>query len=169
MILCQQCQDFDIRSLLLTSAAQTPALTHFLYTTTVNDGYFRPALPYFYKHHESITDLKRCAENGTCEVCDLFWKCCFQTLKLRTDISNEQLDEIFPGQVYIGTSNWSTNNQGYPYITLSQISTSGAVQALCSIEAFSDIQSEQSHAYLQEHQLTHCHRHHSTNGESFVR
>lgn len=44
----------------------------------------------------------------------------------------------FQGQIYIGCSSWTSSRQGYPYVTLTQRSSTGAGRTLCSFEAFTD-------------------------------
>ena len=136
MNLCEVCRGFDIRGLLLASEAQAPQATGALGRTLVDADDFRPPLPQFYKHHESIVALKQSSEKG-CNLCRLFWLTWVKTLT-KTDYTEEWLDKTLPGQIYIGCSSWTTSGQGFPYITVNQQSSVGASRTLCSFEAFAD-------------------------------
>ena len=133
---CDLCQGFDIRELLLQSSAQKPRATGNTSRTYVDTDDYRQPIPHFYTHQRSIVALKRSAEQG-CKLCDLFWHTWVKTLN-KTDFTEEWLDRTFQGQIYIGCSSWTTSIQGYPYITLTQKSSTGASRTLCSFEAFAD-------------------------------
>lgn len=134
MSLCKICQGFDIRALLLQSAAQKPRASGITNRNLVDAEDYRPAIPYFYKHQSSIVTLKKSAEQN-CELCDLFWCIWIKTLG-KPDATEEWLDATFRGQIYIGCSGWTTSKQGLPYITLIQNPSSGGDRTLCSFEAF---------------------------------
>lgn len=136
MSLCDTCQRFDIRELLRKSEAQKTGATGALSRTQVDTDDFRPPIPHFYKHLESVIALKKSSEAG-CTLCGLFWLTWVKTLN-KPDFTDEWLDRIFEGQLYIGSSSWTTSGQGFPYITLNQQSSSGASRTLGSFEAFAD-------------------------------
>lgn len=136
MSLCDVCQRFDIRELLLKSEAQKTEATGMLGRTRVDPDDFRPSIPHFYKHLDSIVPLKNSSEAG-CALCGLFWLTWFKTLN-KPDFTDEWLDRTFEGQLYLGSSSWTTSGQGFPYITLIQQSSSGASRTLGSFEAFAN-------------------------------
>jgi len=134
--MCHLCSGFDIRTLLLESAAQTPestGLTGRLYSDT-ND--YRPPIHFFHAHHDTIVGLKKSAERG-CQLCDLFWSAWVKTIN-KADVTEEWLDKTFKGKLYLGASGWIEVRQGAPYITLSQRISNGTARTLCSFEAFAD-------------------------------
>jgi hypothetical protein len=136
MSLCNQCEKFDIRQLLCQSAAQKPGATGNTDRNFVDTNDYRMPMPKFYKHHESIITLRIFADRG-CELCSLFWCTLAESLN-KDDITEEFLEKYFPGQLYIGCSSWTTNRQGFPYITLTQQSPTGSSRTLCSFEAFAN-------------------------------
>ena len=136
MSLCNTCQSFDIRALLLASEAQKPEASGALSRTQVDAQDFRSPLPKFYKHHGSVVALKRSSENG-CSLCEFFWLTWSKTLT-KPDFTEEWLDATFQGDLYLGCSSWTTSGQGFPYITLNQHASSGASRTLCSFEPFAD-------------------------------
>jgi hypothetical protein len=73
MALCELCQGFDIRPLLLKSAAQKSEATGMADRNHADADDYRPPIPLFYAHHESVVSLQRAAEKG-CELCNLFWR-----------------------------------------------------------------------------------------------
>ncbi len=133
---CNLCQQFDIRELLLQSAAQKPDATGNTDRNFVDANDYRAAIPSFYKHYEDIVALKCSAERG-CELCSLFWRTWVKTLN-KDDFTEEWLKKYFQGQLYIGCSNWTKSRQGFPYITLTQQDPTGNSRTLCSFEAFAD-------------------------------
>lgn len=133
---CNLCQNFNIRELLLQSAAQKPDATGNTDRNYKDANDYRAPLPTFYKHHEGIIALKRSAEQS-CELCSLFWHTWVKTLN-KDDPSEDWLEKYFPGQLYIGTSSWTASRQGFPYVTLSQQAPTGNNRTLCSFEAFAD-------------------------------
>jgi hypothetical protein len=136
MNLCDLCQRFDIRALLLESATQKLEATGNTNRNYVDAHDYRPPIPHFYPHHKSIVALKRSAEQD-CKLCDLFWRTWLTTLS-KTDFTEEWLDRMFQGQIYIGCSGWSASRQGVPYVTLTQLQSAGGGRTLCSFEAFAD-------------------------------
>jgi hypothetical protein len=134
MNICNICQGFDIRALLLQSVAQKPRPSGITNRNLVDAEDYRSAIPYFYKHQSSIVALKKSAEKN-CELCDLFWRTWVKTLT-KPDATEEWLDATFQGQIYIGCSGWTTSKQGLPYITITQHPSSGGDRTLCSFEAF---------------------------------
>jgi hypothetical protein len=136
MAMCHLCLGFDIRSLLLESATQTPestGLTGRLYSDT-ND--YRPPIHFFHRHHDTIVGLKKSAERG-CQLCDLFWNTWIKTIN-KAEITEEWVDKTFKGELYLGASGWIKVRQGAPYITLSQRISNGTARTLCSFEPFAD-------------------------------
>lgn len=136
MELCSLCQKFDIRELLLQSAAQKPNATGMTDRNYVDANDFRAAMPNFFKQHEGVIALKRSAEQG-CKLCSLFWRTWIKTLN-KDDPTQEFLEKYFQGQLYIGCSSWMTSRQGIPYVTFSQQGSAGNIRTLCSFEAFAD-------------------------------
>lgn len=135
MVLCNICQGFDIRALLLKSAAQNTRESGITDRSLIDIGDYRPPIPDFYKHHNSIVALKKSSEWG-CSLCDLFWHTWLKTLS-KTDYTDEWLDRTFEGTIYLGCSGWTTTREGLPYVTATQYSTTGT-RTLCSLEAFAD-------------------------------
>ncbi|KAF4627985.1 hypothetical protein G7Y89_g10167 [Cudoniella acicularis] len=134
MKLCNLCDGFDVRALLLSSLAQRSEATGNTNRNFVDAEDLRPAIPHFYPHYKTIVGLKNSAEEG-CRLCELFWKSWLATLP-KTDFTEEWLECTFEGQVYIGCSMWSTSRQGVPYVTISQKTLDGRNRTLCSFEAF---------------------------------
>lgn len=136
MELCNLCQEFDIRALLLASAAQKPELTG-MTNRNFNDAQdFRPPIPHFYPHHKTILDLKHSAE-GECQLCTLFWGTWVATLP-KPDFTEEFYERTFEGQVFLGCSGWTVSRQGVPYVTVGQKTLDGRSRILCSFEAFAN-------------------------------
>lgn len=148
MGLCELCQEFDIRSLLLASASQDLQPRQFTgvnnrnfsgvdhYRSIVSaDDYHQP-LPHFYPHCKTILDLKESTERG-CQLCSLFWSTWVAELT-KADFTEEWLSRTFPGEVYIGASGWTTSQQGLPYVTLTQKIPTGQSRTLCSFDAFAE-------------------------------
>lgn len=136
MTICHLCLRIDIRSLLLESATQAPestGLTGRLYSDT-ND--YRPPIPFFHRHHDTIIGLKNSAERG-CQLCDLFWSTWIKTIN-KAEITEEWVDKAFKGELYLGVSGWIEARQGAPYITLSQKISNGTARTLCSFEPFAN-------------------------------
>jgi hypothetical protein len=133
---CDLCQRFDIRELLLQSATQIPGATGNTDRNYVDAYDYRPPMRHFYKHQKSIVALKRSAEHG-CNLCNLFWLTWVKTVN-KKDFTEDWLDRIFQGQLYIGCSSWTTSRQGFPYVTLTQQPPAGNSRLLCSFEAFAD-------------------------------
>ncbi|KAG9231108.1 heterokaryon incompatibility protein-domain-containing protein [Amylocarpus encephaloides] len=136
MGLCDQCLGFDIRALLLESAGQKPEATRNTDRNFADTGDLRPAIPHFYLLHETLVALKISAEQG-CQLCQLFWQTWMVTAP-KTDFTEEWLDRIFEGKVYLGCSLWSVSRQGVPYVTLSQKTSDGRNRTLSSFEAFAE-------------------------------
>ena len=134
MDLCDLCRGFDIRALLLQSAAIRPRASGITDRNLVDAKDYRPPIPHFYKHHSGIVALKRSSEQG-CKLCSLFWCTWVKTLT-KSDPTEEWLDATFEGQIHIGCSGWTTSRQGLPYVTLTQQPSSGGGRTLCSFEAF---------------------------------
>jgi hypothetical protein len=136
MRLCNLCSAFDIRELLLQSAAQKPSATGNLDLNDVDANDYRAAMLEFYKYHCGIVELKQSAEQG-CQLCNLFWHTWSKTLN-KDDFTEEWLKKHFQGQLYIGCSSWTTSRDGFPYVILTQHTSAGNSQTLCSLEAFAD-------------------------------
>lgn len=136
MALCTLCQDLDIRELLLQSAAQKPDATGNTDRNYVDANDFRAAMPTFFKHHAGIIALKKSMEQD-CQLCTLFWRTWVKTLN-KDDFTDEWLEKYFQGQLYIGSSSWTTSRQGFPYVNLTQQAPGGNSRTLCSFEAFAD-------------------------------
>jgi hypothetical protein len=136
MALCKLCQDFDIRALLLESAAQFTRPSGIRDRNLIDAEDYRPPIPYFYKHQNSIVALKRSSEQG-CSLCDLFWRTWIKTLN-KIDFTDEWLDKTFKGSIFIGCSGWTTSREGLPYVTVTQKPSSGGSRTLCAFEAFTD-------------------------------
>jgi hypothetical protein len=133
MALCEPCQGFDIRALLMNSAAQLPEASGLTDRNQLDDHDFRPPVPMFYAHHKCITDLRRSAE--VCRLCKLFWQAWLKTLD-RSDFTDEWLNKMFQGRLYIGSSSWMASRQGIPFVTLTQGLSDGRSRTLCNFEAF---------------------------------
>lgn len=133
MALCELCQGFDIRALLMNSAAQQPEASGLTDRNYVDGKDFRPPVPLFYSHHKCITDLRRSAE--ACKLCKLFWQAWVKTLD-RSDFTDEWLDKTFQGHLYIGSSSWMASRQGIPFVTLTQSLSGGRSRTLCNFESY---------------------------------
>lgn len=132
--LCETCQKFDVRKLLLDSAAQTATSAKGAISGYQNvDLQVRPGIPEFYKHHTSTAILKASAESG-CEFCSLIW-----TIKPRkeqdTTVDN-WLDENGQGQMFVGTGSSSVAKRESPYIVVSQRPENSSPRNLCNFEVF---------------------------------
>jgi hypothetical protein len=136
MELCNLCQGFDIRALLLESAAQYTRPSGITDRNLIDAEDYRPPILYFYKHQNSIVALKKSSEQG-CSLCDVFWHIWVETSN-RVDFTDEWLALTFKGQIFIGCSGWTTSREGLPYITVTQKPFSGGSRTLCSFEAFAD-------------------------------
>jgi len=136
MALCDLCQGFDIRALLLKSVAQKPEATGMTDRNHADADDYRPPIPFSYPHHESIVALRKSAENG-CDLCNLFWLAWVKKLNKR-DFTDEWLERIFQGHVYIGCSGWVVSRQGLPYVELTQKISGDRSRTLCSFEAFAN-------------------------------
>lgn len=136
MDLCNLCEGFDIQQLLCQSAAQKPEATGNTDRNFVDANDYRAPMPNSYKHRESTIALKIFAEQG-CGLCSLLWCTWVETLN-KDDLTEKFLEQHFPGQLYIGCSNWTASKQGFPYITLTQQSPTGSSRTLCSFEAFAN-------------------------------
>ena len=134
MDICNVCQGFDIRKLLLQSVVQKPRASGITNRNLVDAEDYRPPIPYFCPHQSSIVALKKSAEQN-CRLCNLFWHTWIKTLT-KSNVTDEWLDATFKGRIYIGCSGWTTSKQGLPYITLIQHPSSGGDRQLCSFEAF---------------------------------
>jgi hypothetical protein len=134
MELCSLCQGFDIRALLLKSAAQVTRPSGITDRNLIDAEDYRPPIPYFYKHHNSIVVLKNSSEQG-CSLCNLILCTWIKTLN-KADFTDEWLDANFRGSLYIGSSGWTTSREGLPYVTVTQQPSSGGSRTLCSFDAF---------------------------------
>ncbi|CAG8951369.1 hypothetical protein HYFRA_00007281 [Hymenoscyphus fraxineus] len=136
MELCVLCQNFDIRALLLASAAQPPESTGNADRNFVDAQDFRPPIPHFYPHYTTILDLKHSAEKG-CPLCTLLWDTWMATLP-NSEFPEGFYERIFDGQIFIGSSGWMVSRQGVPYVTVGQKTVDGKSRTLCSFEAFAE-------------------------------
>ena len=107
-MLCETCIGFDVRSLLRVATLEKSRL---------QDGTF-PAVPRFYAHHGGLSALSSSSESG-CEMCGLLWAAACDTFK------QEQIDRWLQTrdaehQIYLGTSQWSPEFHGLPYVVVTQ-------------------------------------------------
>lgn len=107
---CETCLGFDVRSLLHQATSDTFKLP---------DG-SHSAIDKFHKHQAGLSALKASSENG-CEFCALLWDTAVKT------IGKEQVTrwlEKGKGEgeqdIYLGTSAWSADLQGLPYVVATQ-------------------------------------------------
>jgi hypothetical protein len=133
---CTLCCGFDIRALLLESAAQYTRPSGITDRNLIDAEDYRPPIPYFYKHQTGIIALKKSSEQG-CGLCNLIWHTWVKTLN-KTDFTDEWLDATFQGSIFIGCSGWTISREGLPYVTVTQQPSSGGSRTLCSFEAFAD-------------------------------
>lgn len=136
MELCHLCQGLDIRALLLESAAQYTRPSGITDRNLIDAEDYRPPIPFFYKHQNTIVALKESSEQG-CRLCNLIWRTWMKTLN-KADFTDEWLDATFSGSIFIGCSGWTTSREGLPYITVTQKPSSGGSRTLCSFEAFAN-------------------------------
>jgi hypothetical protein len=136
MELCRLCQGLDIRALLLESAAQHTRPSGITDRNLIDAEDYRPPIPFFYKHQNTIVALKESSEQG-CRLCNLIWRTWMKTLN-KADFTDEWLDATFSGSIFIGCSGWTTSREGLPYIIVTQKPSSGGSRTLCSFEAFAN-------------------------------
>jgi len=136
MDLCTLCRGFDIRALLLESAAQSTRPSGITDRNLIDAEDYRPPIPYFYKHQTSIVALKKSSEQS-CSLCNLIWCTWVKTLN-KTDFTDEWLDATFQGSIFIGCSGWTVSREGLPYVAVIQQPSSSGSRTLCSFEAFAD-------------------------------
>jgi hypothetical protein len=136
MELCHLCQGLDIRALLFQSAAQYIRPSGITDRNLIDAEDYRPPIPFFYKHQNTIVTLKESSEQG-CKLCNLIWHTWMKTLN-KADFTDEWLDATFSGSIFIGCSGWTASREGLPYITVTQKPSSGGCRTLCSFEAFAN-------------------------------
>ncbi|RDW75342.1 HET-domain-containing protein [Coleophoma cylindrospora] len=136
MALCDLCSGFDIRALLLHSAAQRTEETGMADRNHVDGEDYRPPVPLFYAHYEGIVGLQRSSIQG-CTLCSLLYGAWAKTLN-RPDITEEWLEKTFQGPLYLGCTGWIASRQGIPYVSLTQKLPDGRSRELCHFEAFAD-------------------------------
>ncbi|KAG9238443.1 heterokaryon incompatibility protein-domain-containing protein [Amylocarpus encephaloides] len=145
--LCEICQRFDVRQLLLESAKQKTvpkrsALSGNLvdvdskffskfYSTFVD---WRAGLPDFYPHQPSLKGLEASAGEG-CNLCTLIWNT-WSANPVAGSPADKWLDENGQGQLYIGTSESNTTNLDHPNIMITQRPSDSSPRTLCSFEAY---------------------------------
>src|SRR5438045_1430243 len=129
MSLCALCLQFNIRDLLLQAGLQIPRASGLSNRNRVDPEDYRTPIPQFFAHHRDIVALKISAEQG-CSFCSLIWYTWAGNLT-KTDYTEEWLAATFQGQIYIGSSGWTTSKQGMPYITISQQTSAGQTRAMC--------------------------------------
>jgi hypothetical protein len=136
MDLCKLCQGFNIRELLIKSAAQFPRPSGITDRNLIDAEDYRPPIRYFYQQHSSILGLKESSRQG-CRLCDLIWRTWIKTVN-KAEPTDEWLDATFTGVLFIGSSGWTLSREGLPYITVIQQPPFGGFRTLCSFEAFAD-------------------------------
>lgn len=136
MVLCDICQGFDIRALLVQSGTQKTMPSGMRDRSFIDAEDYRPPIPFFYKHHNGIIALKSSSEQG-CALCDLFWHSWVKTLS-KPDFTDHWLEATFEGTLYIGCSGWTISREGLPYVTVTQQPSSGGTRTLCSFEVYVD-------------------------------
>jgi hypothetical protein len=108
--LCEACQNVDIRNLLLVS----------LENKSEDSPFFHPRLESSFKYHDSILCLRAGAQAG-CPLCGLIWQGCNSRPweideTARPQLTDAQLNERWPGQLFSGTSSWK--DEEYPSLVV---------------------------------------------------
>lgn len=132
--LCNLCQSFDIRELLLHSAEQEPDSVKSQLTGNVNaDIAYRKGLPKFFKYHPTLAALKEA--HTACILCKTIWELWSASPQAGSE-ADEWLDKTGQGQIYIGTSGSNVTKIESPSVTISQRPLNESPRILCNFEVF---------------------------------
>lgn len=134
--LCTVCQRLDIRELLAQSEAQKSTRIE---TTLAGDHdeflEYKPGLPNFFKHQNSLDAVKRSAES--CTLCEFIFKSWSGSLE-RSEAVDKAIDDAGQGQLFIGTSGHSVSRSEIPIIIVTQKPEGHSSRTLCTFDVFSD-------------------------------
>lgn len=132
--LCDLCQQFDIRELLLLSEKQESTSTKTRLTGSVSaDIAFRPGIPDFFKYHPTLAAFKEA--NSGCRLCTIIWNLWSKSPQAGSG-ADEYLDNSGQGQIYIGTTGSNVTKHENPSITVSQRPQGQSPRILCNFEVF---------------------------------
>lgn len=131
MSLCELCQKFDVRSLLLQSSDITDE--------EVGRGVHHPDNEFGFKYHDSILSLISTARNG-CRLCTLVWQSCRDEAKSKAarqgeeEPSEEQLAGKYHGQIFLGTGQWEDAEGASPLIIVTAKRPHASSIQLCALD-----------------------------------
>lgn len=135
--LCDVCQKFDISDLLARSETQPSTTTKTRLTGLLDDFLeYKPGLPDFFRHQQSLRALESSATNG-CALCKLIWES-WSGNPQRSESVDRSIDEAGQGQLFIGTSSHSVSRAEMPIIIVTQRPDGHSSRTLCTFDVFSE-------------------------------
>lgn len=135
--LCDVCQAFDVRQLLLLSEAQEPT---WLKTTLAGiydeDLQWKAGLPDFFTHHKSYAALEISSKLG-CPLCNIIYERWPKSSKKSIAV-DKAIDDAGLGQLFIGTSRCNISKGEIPVITVTQRPAGNSPRTLCTFDVCSE-------------------------------
>jgi len=126
MALCSICQEFDIRSPLLSALESKDNIVDW-----GNDDVFHSPLKQIVKYHNDFYALRASAQSG-CELCGIVWQGVQEIEKsIGEQRSDEELAKLFDGEIYFGTDGRSTGSN-----TKITVTSSRRDLQLCALDVY---------------------------------
>lgn len=147
--LCDVCRSFDLRALLLSSAAipvrDDVTIWERLFLSTIEES---PRL--FFKQHPNLLSIKQCSE--ACSLCSCIWKLYCEG-KDAVWLTNEAVNAgISQQQVYITCTPANNLWQKYAQVVVFQKNSSDSTRILASFDPYAE--RGQPHPVVARTQLT---------------
>ena len=128
--LCEACQRFDVRSLLIASQAIGPP------APVAKQREVHDAIPNFYAHLPNLSSLNESRKG--CNLCAGIWQQ-FSERAQPWELEPEALEKdaaLLP--IFFGATLWDRLLNGSPTISVSQIGLNGKARSLAAFDAFAD-------------------------------
>lgn len=136
MMLCDLCSNFDLHALYAHAAARARTTKPHV---PGGDGFPEfTGFPNFYKHHAGLKNLHASAGKG-CSLCTMIWRYGSRTLPPDIREGGTKFPEgEYNEPIYLGSSNWSPEAQGMPYLTVIQHISRGATRIIATFDVFAE-------------------------------